>query len=63
MNYVICKKVDGTEDHHTQQEKPKFKRPNTMLSHSSVQSKHKTMMIVIIVMGRECKWGLSRGDQ
>jgi hypothetical protein len=56
--------MDGTSDHHVEQDTPSTKKPNLSYCLSFVKSRPEMIMmriilIIIIIMGHECKRGLS----
>jgi hypothetical protein len=51
--------VDGTREHHFEQNKPSLKKPNITYFHSYVESKCK-ILIVIMKIGREDKRRMTR---
>jgi hypothetical protein len=52
-NYVICRKMDGIGDHVKQVKQSSGNQ--TSHFHLFVESRPKRMMMIIIIMGHECK--------
>jgi hypothetical protein len=48
--HVICRKMDGTGDHHAEWDKPSSKKPNIAWSHSFMEPRPKTMMMMMIII-------------